>query len=63
MRSRVVSFLTWPPFALAAYAATHRRTHLTGLMNLVRRIRRCTTPSTRCTSCVGYLFFLPILGP
>src|SRR6202167_5328039 len=35
VRSRAVSFLTWPPFGLAAYAATIAGTHLTGLMGLV----------------------------
>ena len=35
VRSRVASFLTWPPFGLAAYAATIVGTHLTGLSRLI----------------------------
>src|SRR5260370_28511754 len=35
VRSRVASFLTWPVFGCAAYAAVVMAAHLTGLANLV----------------------------
>ena len=62
IRSRVVSFLTWPPFTLVAYTAVIVSTHLTGLVTLT-----ITHPLLHDTEhavylIVGYLFFLPIIG-
>ena len=62
MRSRVVSFLTWPPFGLAAYAAVIAGTHLTGLMSLVLTNPALHNAEHALYLVVGYLFFLPIFG-
>ena len=62
MRSRVVSFLTWPPFGLAAYAAAIVGTHLTGLMGLVMTNPALHNAEYALYLVVGYLFFLPIFG-
>jgi cytochrome c oxidase assembly factor CtaG len=62
LRSRVVSFLTWPPFGLVAYAATIVGTHLTGLMSLVLRNPALHDGEHALYLVVGYLFFLPIIG-
>jgi cytochrome c oxidase assembly factor CtaG len=62
MRSRVVSFLTWPPFGLAAYAAAIVGTHLTGLMGLVMTNPALHNAEHALYLVVGYLFFLPIFG-
>src|ERR1700722_3207386 len=62
LRSRVVTFLTWPPFGLAAYAATIVGTHLTGLMSLVMRNPALHDGEHALYLVVGYLFFLPIIG-
>jgi len=62
VRSRVVSFLTWPPFVLVLYAATIAGTHLTGLMSLVMSNPALHDAEHALYLVVGYLFFLPILG-
>ena len=62
VRSRVVSFLTWPPFVLILYAATIAGTHLTGLMSLVMSNPALHDAEHALYLVVGYLFFLPILG-
>ncbi|HEY4854710.1 MAG TPA: cytochrome c oxidase assembly protein [Streptosporangiaceae bacterium] len=62
MRSRVVSFLTWPPFGLAAYATAIVGTHLTGLMGLVMTNPALHNAEHALYLVVGYLFFLPIFG-
>ncbi len=62
VRSRVVSFLTWPPFVLVLYAATIAGTHLTGLMSLVMTNPALHDAEHALYLVVGYLFFLPILG-
>jgi putative copper resistance protein D len=62
VRSRPVSFLTWPPFALAAYAVTIAGTHLTGLMSLVMTNPALHDAEHALYLVVGYLFFLPIVG-
>jgi putative copper resistance protein D len=61
LRSRVVTFLTWPPFGLAPYAAIVG-THLTGLMSLVMRNPALHDGEHALYLVVGYLFFLPIIG-
>ena len=62
IRSRVVTFLTWPPFVLVLYAATIAGTHLTGLMSLVMTNPALHNAEHALYLVVGYLFFLPILG-
>ena len=62
VRSRVVTFLTWPPFVLVLYAATIAGTHLTGLMSLVMTNPALHNAEHALYLVVGYLFFLPILG-
>ncbi len=62
VRSRVVTFLTWPPFVLVLYAATIAVTHLTGLMSVVMTNPALHNAEHALYLIVGYLFFLPILG-
>ena len=62
VRSRVVAFLTWPPFVLILYAATIAGTHLTGLVSLVLTNPALHNAEHALYLVVGYLFFLPILG-
>jgi len=62
MRSRVVSFLTWPPFGLAAYVVAIVGTHLTGLTGLILRDPVLHAAEHVLYLVVGYLFFLPLLG-
>jgi cytochrome c oxidase assembly factor CtaG len=62
VRSRMVTWLTWPPVGVIAYTATIIGTHLTRLMGLV-----ITNPALHAAEhalylVVGYLFFLPLLG-
>jgi cytochrome c oxidase assembly factor CtaG len=62
MRSRVVSFLTWPPFGLVAYTVTVVGTHLTGLTGLIVQNPVLHDAEHVLYLVVGYLFFLPLLG-
>lgn len=62
VRSRVVSLLTWPPVALALYAAVIVGTHLTSFMNLVLENEVVHDLEHLLYLVTGYLFFLPILG-
>jgi cytochrome c oxidase assembly factor CtaG len=62
VRSRAVTFLTWPPFVLVLYTATIAGTHLTGLMSLVMTSPALHNAEHALYLVVGYLFFLPILG-
>ncbi|MGH3070539.1 MAG: cytochrome c oxidase assembly protein [Streptosporangiaceae bacterium] len=62
VRSRVITFLTWPPFVLVLYAATIAGTHLTGLLSLVVTNPALHDAEHAVYLVVGYLFFLPILG-
>ena len=62
VRSRLVGWLTWPPFGVAAYALTIVGTHLTGLMNLVRTNPALHNAEHALYLVVGYLFFLPLVG-
>jgi cytochrome c oxidase assembly factor CtaG len=61
-RSPVVSFLTWPLFGFAAYAAAVVGWHLTGLANLVETNQTVRDAEQAVFLIVGYLFFLPLLG-
>src|SRR5262249_4706467 len=62
MRSRAVSFLTWPPFGLVAYTVTVVGTHLTALTGLILRDPVLREAEHVLYLAVGYLFFLPLLG-
>jgi cytochrome c oxidase assembly factor CtaG len=62
IRSRVASFLTWPIFGFAAYAAAIIVAHLTGLANLTARNQTAHEAEHVVFLIVGYLFFLPIIG-
>jgi cytochrome c oxidase assembly factor CtaG len=62
VRSRVVTWLTWPPVGVVAYAATIVGTHLTGLMGLVVTNPLLHDAEHVLYLVVGYLFFLPMLG-
>jgi cytochrome c oxidase assembly factor CtaG len=62
LRSRVVSFLTWPVFGCVAYAVTVIGTHLTGFANLAQTNRLALNGEHALFLVVGYLFFMPILG-
>ena len=62
IRSRVVSFLTWPVFGAALYALGVMAAHLTGIANLVERNQTAHNAEHALFVIIGYLFFLPILG-
>ena len=62
MRSRVVGFLTWPPFGLALYIATVAGTHLTGLTRLILSNPALHNAEHVLYLVAGYLFFLPVFG-
>jgi cytochrome c oxidase assembly factor CtaG len=62
LRSPVASFLTWPVFAAAAYAAAIAAAHLTSLANFVERNQFDHNLEHVAFLLIGYLFFLPILG-
>jgi len=62
VRSPVASFLTWPVFGFAAYAAAIVVAHLTGLANLTARNPAAHDAEHVAFLVIGYLFFLPIIG-
>jgi putative copper resistance protein D len=62
LRSRVVSFLTWPVFGFVAYTAAVVAAHLTGLANLVESNQLLHNAEHAGFLIIGYLFFLPIIG-
>jgi len=62
IRSRVVTFLTWPPFGLVAYSATIVGTHLTVLSRIILQNQSVHYAEHALYLIVGYLFFLPLLG-
>jgi putative copper resistance protein D len=62
IRSRVIGFLTWPPFGLVAYSATIVGTHLTGLTHAILINQTLHNAEHVLYLVVGYLFFLPLLG-
>lgn len=62
VRSKVASFLTWPVFGFAAYAAAIVVAHLTGLANLTARNDFAHETEHVAFLVIGYLFFLPIIG-
>ncbi|HEX9064095.1 MAG TPA: cytochrome c oxidase assembly protein [Streptosporangiaceae bacterium] len=62
IRSRVVTFLTWPVFGFAAYAAAIVVLHLTGAADLIATNQVAHDGEHLLFLVVGYLFFLPIIG-
>jgi len=62
VRSRPAAFLTWPPFTIAAYAATIAGTHLTTAMNVVMTNPLAHGAEHALYLLAGYLFFLSVLG-
>src|SRR6266567_4371366 len=62
VRSRAVSFLTWPVLGFAGYAAAIVAAHLTELANLVETNENLHNAEHVAFLLIGYLFFLPILG-
>jgi cytochrome c oxidase assembly factor CtaG len=62
IRSRAVTFLTWPVFGFAAYAAAIVVIHLTALANLIADNQAAHDGEHALFLLVGYLFFLPIIG-
>jgi cytochrome c oxidase assembly factor CtaG len=62
VRSRVVTWLTWPPFVLALYAAVIVGTHLTGVTDAVMTNEAAHDGEHALYLVAGYLFFLPLLG-
>jgi cytochrome c oxidase assembly factor CtaG len=62
IRSRVVTFLTWPPVGLVGYAAVIVATHLTSLVTVTITHPLAHDAEHAVYLVVGYLFFLPILG-
>jgi cytochrome c oxidase assembly factor CtaG len=62
LRSRVISFLTWPVLGFVAYCAAIAAAHLTGLANLVESNQTVHNAEHAGFLIIGYLFFLPIIG-
>jgi putative copper resistance protein D len=62
LRSRVVTWITWPPFGVALYTATVVGTHLTGFMNLVQTNGAVHEAEHALYLIAGYLYFLPLIG-
>jgi cytochrome c oxidase assembly factor CtaG len=62
VRSRVVSFLTWPVFGLVAYCTAVAGAHLTSLADLIETNQFAHNAEHAAFLIIGYLFFLPIIG-
>jgi putative copper resistance protein D len=62
IRSRIVTWLTFPPIAAVLYAVTIIGTHLTGFMNLTLQHEGVHDAEHALYLLVGYLYFLPLLG-
>jgi cytochrome c oxidase assembly factor CtaG len=62
LRSRVVTWLTWPPFGVALYVGVIVGTHLTSFMNLVLGNNTVHGAEQVLFLVAGYLYFLPLLG-
>jgi len=62
LRSRVVGWMTWPPFTVALYVAVIVGTHLTGFMNVVLSNEAVHNAEHVLYLAAGYLYFLPLLG-
>ena len=62
LRSRVVTWLTWPPFGVALYVGVIVGTHLTSFMNLVLANETVHNAEHVLFLVAGYLYFLPLVG-
>ena len=62
VRSRVVTWITWPVFGVALYLGVIVGTHLTGFMNLVLANETVHNAEHALFLIAGYLYFLPLLG-
>jgi cytochrome c oxidase assembly factor CtaG len=62
IRSRPVQWITWPAFAVVAYAAVIVGTHLTDFMNWVTEYDWVHESEHVLYLVVGYLYFLPLIG-
>jgi cytochrome c oxidase assembly factor CtaG len=62
LRSRVVTWITWPPVGVALYVAVIVGTHLTGFMNLVLSSDTVHEAEHVLYLVAGYLYFLPLIG-
>ncbi len=62
VRSRTVSFLTWPPFTVPGYAVVVLGTHLTPMMDLVLENGAVHDAEHALYLVTGYLYFLPVIG-
>jgi cytochrome c oxidase assembly factor CtaG len=62
VRSRPVTWLTWPAFGVVAYSATIVGTHLTSFMNLVMTNDTVHNLEHALYLVIGYLYFLPLIG-
>jgi cytochrome c oxidase assembly factor CtaG len=62
LRSRVVAWITWPPFTVALYTAVIVGTHLTGFMNVVLSDEAVHNGEHVLYLVAGYLYFLPLIG-
>jgi putative copper resistance protein D len=62
VRSRPVTWLTFPAFVVIAYAATIVGTHLTTFLNLVESNSTVHNAEHVLFLVVGYLYFLPLIG-
>jgi len=62
IRSKPVSWITWPGVGIVAYAAVIVGTHLTNFMNLVIEHDGVHEGEHVLYLVVGYLYFLPLVG-
>jgi putative copper resistance protein D len=62
LRSRTVTWLTWPPFGAALYVGVIVGTHLTSFMTLVLAHEAVHNAEHALYLIAGYLYFLPLLG-
>ena len=62
VRSKPVTWITWPAVGIVAYAAVIVGTHLTNFMNLVIQYDAVHEAEHVLYLVVGYLYFLPLVG-
>ncbi len=62
VRSKPVTWITWPGVGIVAYAAVIVGTHLTNFMNLVIQYDAVHEAEHVLYLVVGYLYFLPLIG-